>query len=102
MRFAIHTVYYQSRKADILRECLIPLARSIGERPGPGDEIERCYLERHWRFGPHVRLCVRTASEAGAGLEDEIAAAALPRIQAYLERAPSREAIDEAAYLRLS
>lgn len=95
MRFAVHVVYYANRKRELLRRSLLPLATEIAELPG----VERCFIDRQWRFGPHARLCVRAATP---GVEAAVTELALPRIRAYLEAHPSRQLIDPAAYAQVS
>jgi hypothetical protein len=91
----VHVVYYANRKTELLRDCLLPLAQEIARSPA----VEVCTVERQWRFGPHVRICVR-ASDAAA--EAAVSDLALPRIRAWLAAHPSTEVLDETAYARLS
>ncbi|MFB7672573.1 lantibiotic dehydratase C-terminal domain-containing protein [Kitasatospora purpeofusca] len=55
--------YYRPVKAPALREAVLPLARRATERG------LRAHVERHWRFGPHLRLRLE-------GPADRVAAAA--------------------------
>nr|BEK70834.1 hypothetical protein KPHV_80610 [Kitasatospora purpeofusca] len=55
--------YYRPVKAPVLREAVLPLARRATERG------LRAHVERHWRFGPHLRLRLE-------GPADHVAAAA--------------------------
>jgi hypothetical protein len=95
VRFAVHVVYHQNRKTELLRDCALPLAEEIAALPG----VELCTVDRQWRFGPHVRICVRAA---GRDVEPAVVARAVPRVEAWLQAHPSREVLDEAAYARLS
>ncbi len=95
MRFAVHIVYYANRKTPLLRDCLLPLAAEIAALPG----VEALTVDRQWRFGPHVRLCVRAADPS---VEAVVTDLALPRIRAYLAEFPSTETLDPEAYARLS
>jgi hypothetical protein len=88
-----HVVYYDDRKAGLVADCLAPVATEAAARTGGV-----VFLERHWRFGPHVRVCA-TGGEDAAGWFRE---AARPRIEDYLRRVPSRAPLDRTAYLRRS
>lgn len=95
MRFAISVVRYDDDKTTLIRECMLPIAlRLAGE-----DGVERCYLERHWLFGPRVRLCLRVSD---ASVRDRVAGQVVPELEAYVARHPSRAALDEQDYLRMS
>jgi hypothetical protein len=87
-RQALSVVRYDEDKTALVRDCLLPLALELARAPG----IERCYLERHWLFGPRVRLCAR-----GRGLE-----AVRARVEAWVAAHPSRAALDVEKYLALS
>ncbi|HVF05968.1 MAG TPA: lantibiotic dehydratase C-terminal domain-containing protein [Frankiaceae bacterium] len=93
--FTTHVVYYEDRKQDLLADCLVPLARRARKDYG----AEAVFLERHWRFGPHVRVNVVGARDDA---REKFARDARPAIEAYLRRVPSRAPLDRAAYLRLS
>ena len=94
-RFAVHTVYYQDRKAALLRECVVPLAIQLSEHPG----VKRVYVERHWLHGPHVRICVRAETPE---VRQEVERTVLPALRAWLAQHPSTTALDEQRYLTLS
>jgi len=94
-RFAVHAVYYQDRKAALLRECVVPLAIELSEHPA----VQRVYVERHWLHGPHVRICVRAESSA---IREEVERGVLPRLRAWLEQHPSTTVIEPERYMALS
>ncbi|MFL5350626.1 MAG: lantibiotic dehydratase C-terminal domain-containing protein [Hyalangium sp.] len=94
-RFAVHVVYYQDRKAALLRECVLPAAIELSERPG----VQRLYVERHWLHGPQVRICVHAESPS---VREQVERDFVPRIRAWLEQHPSTTALDEGRYLALS
>ena len=94
MRFAISAVYYDDRKADLIRDCLLPEAGRLAKLDGVGN----VYVQRHWKHGPHVRLCVR----ADDAWDASPAQAARGRIESYMEANPSRTAIEPVQYRMLS
>jgi hypothetical protein len=93
--FTAHVVHYDDRKTDLLLDCLIPAAAELAAESG----VATVFLERHWRFGPHVRICVDGGAD---GLQRWFEQHTRPRIEAYLREHPSREVLDRAAYLRRS
>lgn len=93
--FTAHVVYYDDHKQDLLADCLVPLARRARKDYG----ADAVFLERHWRFGPHVRVNVVGAPD---GARDKFTRSARPAIEEYLRRVPSSAPLDRAAYLRLS
>ena len=95
MRFAVHAVYYDERKTDLIRDCLLPAASRLAESDG----VRNVYLQRHWKHGPHVRLCVR--ADDGWSAEPEIGAAG-ERIETYMREHPSRTLVDPDHYRALS
>nr|BFD95569.1 hypothetical protein KitaXyl93_69290 [Kitasatospora sp. Xyl93] len=59
--------YYQPVKAPALREAVLPLALRATERG------LRAHVERHWRFGPHLRLRLEGPAERVAAMARESA-----------------------------
>ncbi|MFF2950568.1 lantibiotic dehydratase C-terminal domain-containing protein [Kitasatospora sp. NPDC057965] len=57
--------YYRPTKAPALREAVLPLARRATERG------LRAHVERHWRFGPHLRLRLEGPAERVAAVAQE-------------------------------
>lgn len=95
MRFAVHTTYYTERKAELIRACLIPAARAIGDLP----HVDNVFLQRHWKLGPHVRICVRTTDAAAP---DRCRDVARQLIEPFLREHPSTTPLDPIKYLELS
>jgi hypothetical protein len=93
--FTAHVVYYEDRKQDLLADCLIPLARKMAA----GKRAKAVFLERHWRFGPHVRINVVGAPSDAAG---RFARETKPAVVDWLRDHPSRAPLDRAAYLKTS
>ncbi|MFD4658555.1 lantibiotic dehydratase C-terminal domain-containing protein [Kitasatospora sp. NPDC058444] len=61
--------HYQPSKARALREAVLPLARRATEQG-------LCaHVERHWRFGPHLRLRLEGPAERVAAVAEESAQA---------------------------
>ncbi|MVN86629.1 hypothetical protein GO986_07605 [Deinococcus sp. HMF7620] len=94
MNAALYLTHYQNDKRPLLRDLVLPLVLEIQARPG----IERAYAERHWKFGPHVRLIVQGEDGAMQAALD----AAKVQAEAYLAAHPSAAVLDEAAYLARS
>ncbi|MFB6887970.1 lantibiotic dehydratase C-terminal domain-containing protein [Kitasatospora sp. NPDC056327] len=61
--------YYHPTKAPALREAVLPLAGLATERG------LRAHVERHWRFGPHLRLRLEGPAERVAAVARECAEA---------------------------
>ena len=94
MRFAISAVYYDDRKADLIRDCLLPEAGGLAKLDG----VRNVYVQRHWKHGPHVRLCVR----ADDSWDPSQTRFARGRIESYMQTHPSRTTMDPEQYLTLS
>jgi hypothetical protein len=88
----LHVVHYDDHKAGLVADCLAPVAVEAAARAGG-----TVFLERHWRFGPHVRICATEGADA-----EWLRTAGRARIEAYLRDVPSRTPLDRAAYLRRS
>ncbi|MER7755336.1 lantibiotic dehydratase C-terminal domain-containing protein [Kitasatospora sp. NPDC097643] len=71
--------YYRPTKAQALREAVLPLARQAA---GEGLTV---HLERHWRFGPHLRLRLN----GPAGRVAEVAERTAEGLRAWVEQHPS-------------
>lgn len=95
MRFAVSVVRYENDKIPLVRDCMLPLALALAKEPG----VERCYLERHWLFGPRIRLCLRASAET---VREHVRTHVIPALEAYVARYPSQAKLDEQAYLRMS
>ncbi|MET8546713.1 lantibiotic dehydratase C-terminal domain-containing protein, partial [Kitasatospora sp. NPDC004799] len=61
--------YHQPVKARALREAVLPLARRAAQQG------LRAHVERHWRFGPHLRLRLDGPAERVAAVAREAAEA---------------------------
>jgi lantibiotic biosynthesis dehydratase-like protein len=94
-RRALVVVYYDDRKRDLLRDCLVGVTRRLQATGG----IATAYLRRHWLRGPHVRICLTCPS--GRWPEPELAAARA-EVERHLAAHPSTTVLDEAAYLARS
>ncbi|RKE17125.1 lantibiotic dehydratase C-terminal domain-containing protein [Streptomyces sp. TLI_171] len=85
--------YYQPVKARALREAVLPVARDA-VAAGLG-----AHVERHWRFGPHLRLRLSGPADPAA----RAAADAADRLRQWAAAHPSvadrsdRQLLDEAA-----
>ncbi|MER5889003.1 hypothetical protein ABT160_34700 [Streptomyces sp. NPDC001941] len=82
--------HYEPVKAPLLRDAVLPLARRA-EAAGL-----TAHVERHWLYGPHLRLRLR-------GPADEVraeAGRAAADLRAHAVVRPSQVAVDEAELLR--
>ncbi len=94
MNAALYVTYYAEEKRALLRDLILPLVLDTQRRPG----VHLAYAERHWKYGPHVRVIVQGDPEAvTAALEEGRA-----RAEAYLRDHPSQAGLDEVAYLTRS
>ncbi|MFJ1753401.1 hypothetical protein [Kitasatospora sp. NPDC088134] len=73
--------YYQPVKARALREAVLPLARAA-----TADGLT-AQVERHWRFGPHLRLRLAGPADAAAAA----AAHAAVRLRRWVTAHPSTD-----------
>jgi hypothetical protein len=94
-RFDAVVVYYAEPKLELLRDVLLPEILDWAR----DDAVEAAYLQRHWRRGPHVRLCVRAADAQAARLR---ARDGLAVVAAHLAARPSGAPLDPVAYLERS
>ncbi|MEW2416510.1 lantibiotic dehydratase C-terminal domain-containing protein [Streptomyces sp. NPDC046866] len=76
--------HYEPVKAPLLREAVLPLARRAA-----ADGLA-VHVERHWLYGPHLRLRLRGAPDAVAAAAERTAAA----LRAHVAVRPSRAAVD--------
>ncbi|MER7763462.1 hypothetical protein [Streptomyces sp. NPDC097619] len=81
--------HYEEAKAPLLRDTVLPLARRA-EAAGLG-----AHVERHWRYGPHLRLCL----EGPPGPVAEAAERAAAELRARVAARPSRSPLTEAELL---
>lgn len=92
---AVHIYYYQDDKEGLLLHGIRPVVRKLREQY----KVERLYLKRHWKFGPHIILFVDVS-------ELEFEASIFPYIEkeinAYLRQHPSTQVIDQKAYIKQS
>ncbi|WP_030197398.1 lantibiotic dehydratase C-terminal domain-containing protein [Streptomyces sp. NRRL S-87] len=86
--------HYREDKAPLLREAVLPLAHRAA-----ADGLT-VHVERHWRFGPHVRLRLRGAPDRVAAAADRTTAAL--RTWAAAHPAPASGAATEADLLARS
>jgi Lantibiotic biosynthesis dehydratase C-term len=61
--YSAHVYYYDREQTDLLLDAVRPVFAEIEAAEG----VSRCYWQRHWRLGPHVRLNVRATPDAWAG-----------------------------------
>ena len=94
MTVGLRVTYYDSDKAALLGECLVPAARDAAARRG----ITAAWLHVHWRLGPHCVLYLDGEGEAVA----DAAAGAEARARSFLERRPSTAAPDPDRYAEFS
>ncbi|MFY7069505.1 lantibiotic dehydratase C-terminal domain-containing protein [Nocardiopsis changdeensis] len=90
MTVGLRVTYYDSDKAALLGECLVPAARDAAARPG----ITAAWLHLHWRLGPHCVLYLDGRDGAVADAADLAEA----RARSFLERRPSAATLDPDRY----
>ncbi|MEU0008240.1 hypothetical protein ABZ079_29280 [Streptomyces sp. NPDC006314] len=76
---------YREDKAPLLREAVLPLARRAAA------EGLTAHVERHWLYGPHVRLRLRGAPDPVAAAAEHTAAA----LRTWAAGHPSAVLVDE-------
>lgn len=87
---AAHVYYYDDHKDGLILDCIRPLFDRIAP------EVDQRFFLRHWRQGPHVRLCVRTTGHA---FHDVVRPEIDETVGDYLARHPSTVEVDENAML---
>ena len=94
MTVGLRVTYYESDKAALLGECLVPAARRAAALPG----VTAAWLHLHWRLGPHCVLYLdgEDAAVAAAAAGTESAA------RAFLERRPSAADLEPGRYAAFS
>lgn len=92
MSATLHVVYYEPAKRSLIEECLVPLAFDVSAQKVGGE----VFLERHWRLGPQVRLCI--PGDLGRDRVEDLRA----RIAEHLAAKPSRAHLDAPAYVESS
>lgn len=90
---AVRTVYYGD-KQELLRECLVPLARELSE----GTTVTSAWLQTRWKQGPHVVLFLDGDPEHAEATTRRVT----ERVTTFLAAHPSHEQIDAERYERTS
>jgi hypothetical protein len=86
-----HIYYYDDDKDGLLLDGVRPLIDELAP------DAKRVFFVRHWRQGPHIRLCVSAGEPAASSLRPRIDTA----IGRYLAEYPSRAKVDEAQLLAI-
>ncbi len=94
MTVGLRVTYYESDKAALLGECLVPAARRAAALPG----VTAAWLHLHWRLGPHCVLYLDGEDAAVAAA----AAGAESAARAFLERRPSAADLEPGRYAAFS
>lgn len=87
--------YYEDNKEHLLLQGVRPVLRALRE----GQDVKRCYVRRHWKYGPHLELYLDV--EEGP-FYDKVLPFVQEQIGAYLHEHPSQRALDAAQYLEQS
>ncbi|GAA1507503.1 hypothetical protein GCM10009677_45140 [Sphaerisporangium rubeum] len=87
---AVQIRYYDQDKDGLILDCVRPLLRRLDGL------VQRPYIVRHWRQGPHLRLNFRAAT---GDWDREILPAATEAITRYLREHPSTTRLDEHEHL---
>lgn len=92
---AIHIYYYQDDKEGLLLDGIRPVVKSLRDTY----QVERIYLKRHWKLGPHIILYVDALEER---FEKVLYPFIEQEIYKYLKEHPSTQVIDPVAYVKQS
>jgi len=87
--------YYEDNKEALLLNGVQPVIRALREEFG----VKRCYVRRHWKFGPHLELYLDVEEELFYG---KVLPYVQEKIGAYLQEHPSTRMLDAAQYLEQS
>jgi hypothetical protein len=82
---SMHVYYYDQNKDKLILNGVRPLFRALH------DQVDAAYYTRHWRYGPHLRLNVRTTADTFA---DVVRPAAEEIVGGFLARHPSTQQLD--------
>jgi hypothetical protein len=89
---SVHVYYYDEDKDALVLDAVRPLFAEVG------DHVTRAHFLRHWKRGPHLRLCFDTDPD----VVRSVLRPAIDRIVGdHLARRPSTVRIDEADRERL-
>lgn len=94
MRYKLAIYYYRNDKSHLLANCLLPLLEDVKEKFG----FAVCYLQKHWKFGPHIRLIF----EEDESQIDTVRSYMIGEMNRYLASHPSQEKLDEVMYVKQS
>jgi hypothetical protein len=83
--YSIHIYYYDSDKDALILDGVRPLFRRLAR------QVDAVSYTRHWRFGPHLRLNVRTDGDTFA---DIVRPAADEIVGGFLAKRPSTRRLD--------
>jgi AcrR family transcriptional regulator len=83
---SVHIYYYEPDKDALLLDAIRPLLHQL--RP----VVERAYVVRHWRQGPHLRLHIRTDAHTWTTTVQPQLDQTIP---SYLRAYPSTATLDE-------
>lgn len=79
--------YHAEDKSALLHDCLLPLARQAGSRPG----ITSAWVQSHWRFGPHLSLYAHGLPSA----IDQLLADTEHQVRVHLHTHPSGASVTD-------
>jgi hypothetical protein len=83
--YSIHVYYHDQDKNALILDGVRPLFRALH------GQVDAVYYTRHWRYGPHLRLNIRTTASTFA---DVVRPAAGEIIGGFLARHPSTACLD--------
>ncbi|TVX86770.1 lantibiotic dehydratase C-terminal domain-containing protein [Paenibacillus agilis] len=91
---SMQVYYYEDDKQALLLDGIRPVLQQMKAN----GSFVRAYVQRHWRFGPHIAIHVEfEQEEAVEGCFLQIK----DRLKAYLSKYPSQRQLDESSYLQL-
>ncbi|MBJ6361127.1 lantibiotic dehydratase C-terminal domain-containing protein [Paenibacillus sp. GCM10012307] len=95
---SIRVYYYSDNKEELLKHAFGPVMKELREQFG----IERQYIRRHWKLGPHIALIVDPESCGELRYYEEVLPYIKKRLMEYLQQSPSRTVLNSESYIALS
>ncbi|MCR8846324.1 hypothetical protein NQ117_21805 [Paenibacillus sp. SC116] len=91
---SMQVYYYEDDKHALLLDGIRPVLQQMKAN----GSFVRAYVQRHWRFGPHIAIHVEFEQEEAA---ETCFQHIKDRLKVYLSKYPSQRKLDESSYLQL-
>ncbi|MBD8499424.1 lantibiotic dehydratase C-terminal domain-containing protein [Paenibacillus arenosi] len=91
---SMQVYYYEDDKQALLLDGIRPVLQQMKA----SGSFVRAYVQRHWRFGPHIAIHVEFEQEEAI---EHCFRQIEERLKAYLSKYPSQRKLDESSYLQL-